>query len=149
MRLQAPDAYRITLITLMEHVRGIFSYGTSSSSSPLALPIRKSYRVTLKLEDEEEAAPEGQQQAVSIVDTVTDEPLGLGNGALRHRELALGEGSVPNAFEVGQSSRSVLEYEGAERISAFRQPTLVTWVDPEDDRVYIDIPTYVPPAAPV
>ncbi|GJU45591.1 hypothetical protein Tco_1202857 [Tanacetum coccineum] len=76
---------------------------------------------------EEEVAPEGQQQAVSVVDTATDEPLGLGYGALRRRELALGEGSVPITFEIGQSSRSVPEHEGAERISAFRQPTLVTW----------------------
>nr|GEV47874.1 hypothetical protein [Tanacetum cinerariifolium] len=39
--------------------------------------------------------------------------------------------------------------EGAERISAFKQPTLVTWVDPEDGRVYTNILTYVPPTAPV
>ncbi|GJT45079.1 hypothetical protein Tco_0953794 [Tanacetum coccineum] len=139
--------------------RYIFSYGTSSSSSPLALPIRKSYRVTLKLvediedessnsdnkredhssedeglglkyegpgtKEEEEAAPEGQEQAVPVVDTATNEPLGLGYGALRR------------------------QHKGAERISVFRQPTLVTWVDPEDGRVYTDILTYVPPVAPV
>ncbi|GKC98971.1 hypothetical protein Tco_1169246 [Tanacetum coccineum] len=162
-----------------------FSYGTSSSSSPLALPIRKRYRGTLKLvediedessnsdtkreghssedeglglkyegpgtkeEEEEEAAPEGQEQAVPVVDTATNEPLGLGYGALRHCELALREGSAPSTFEVGQSSRSVPEHKGAERISVFRQPTLVTWVDPGDGRVYTDILTYVPPVAPV
>nr|GEZ11500.1 hypothetical protein [Tanacetum cinerariifolium] len=38
-------------------------------------------------DEEEEAAPEGQHQAVSVVDTVVDEPLGLGYGALRHHEL--------------------------------------------------------------
>nr|GEW30920.1 RNA-directed DNA polymerase, eukaryota [Tanacetum cinerariifolium] len=59
--------------------------------------------------EEEEAAPEGQQQAVSVVDTSTDEPLGLGFGALRRHELALGEGSVPDKFKIEQSSRSVLE----------------------------------------
>ncbi|GKD18397.1 hypothetical protein Tco_1207555 [Tanacetum coccineum] len=100
-------------------------------------------------EAEEEVAPEGQQQAVPAEDTVVDEPLGLGYGALRRRELVVGEGEMPSTFEVGQSSRSVPEHEGAERISAFRQPTLVTWVDPEDGRVYTDIPTYVPPVAPV
>nr|GEX48805.1 hypothetical protein [Tanacetum cinerariifolium] len=46
-------------------------------------------------EEKEEAAPEGQQQVVLVVDTATDEPLGLGYGALRRRELALGEGLVP------------------------------------------------------
>ncbi|GKB73236.1 hypothetical protein Tco_0934648, partial [Tanacetum coccineum] len=96
---------------------------------------------------EEEAALEGQQQAVLVVKTVVDEPLGLGYGALIRRELALGEGSMPSTFEVGQSSRSVSEDEGAERISAFRQSALITWVNPKDGRVYTDILTYVPPVA--
>ncbi|GJX20478.1 hypothetical protein Tco_0223155 [Tanacetum coccineum] len=74
---------------------------------------------------EEEAAPEGQQHAFPVEDKALDEPLGLGYGALRH------------------------QHEGAERISAFRQPTLVTRVDPEDGRVYTDILTYVPPVAPI
>ncbi|GKF82222.1 hypothetical protein Tco_0243878 [Tanacetum coccineum] len=39
---------------------------------------------------EEEATPEGQQQAVPVVDTAASKPLGLGYGALRRRELALG-----------------------------------------------------------
>ncbi|GKE19231.1 hypothetical protein Tco_1426808, partial [Tanacetum coccineum] len=98
---------------------------------------------------EEEATPEGQQQAVLVMDTTMSEPLGLGYGALRRHELAVGEGSVPSRYEVGQSSRSVPEHEGAERVYAFRQPTLVTWVDPEDGRVYIDILTYAPPVEPV
>ncbi|GKC52614.1 hypothetical protein Tco_1075359 [Tanacetum coccineum] len=139
-------------------------YETPSPSSSLTLPIRKRYREdeSHSLEDEghgsedegpgseeEEAAPEGQQQAAPIEDIAMDEPLGLGYGALRCHELTLGEGSVPNTFEVGQSSRSVPKHEGAERISAFRQPTLVTRVDPEDGRVYTDILTYAPPVAPV
>nr|GEZ83140.1 hypothetical protein [Tanacetum cinerariifolium] len=72
------------------------------------------------LEDEglgmevEEVAPEGQQQAVLVVDTAAGEPLGK---------------------------------KGAKKVSAYRQPTLVTLVDPKDGRVYIDILTYVPPAA--
>ncbi|GJZ93297.1 hypothetical protein Tco_0665362 [Tanacetum coccineum] len=51
-------------------------------------------------EKEEEAAPEGQQEAISVVDTAADKPLGLGYGALRRRELALGEGSMPSTFEI-------------------------------------------------
>ncbi|GKC44034.1 hypothetical protein Tco_1061756 [Tanacetum coccineum] len=42
-------------------------------------------------EEEEEVALEGQQQAVPVMDTTTDEPLGLGYRALRRRELSLGE----------------------------------------------------------
>ncbi|GJW76126.1 hypothetical protein Tco_0137808 [Tanacetum coccineum] len=39
-----------------------------------------------------------------------------------------------------------LEPEGPERVSAFRQPTLTTWIDPKDGRTYIDIPAYPSPA---
>ncbi|GKC74183.1 hypothetical protein Tco_1120066 [Tanacetum coccineum] len=63
----------------------------------------------LEEEEDEEAAPEGQQQAVLIVDITADEPLRLGYEALRRRELELGEGSMPSTFEIGQSSRSMSE----------------------------------------
>ncbi|GJR21337.1 retrovirus-related pol polyprotein from transposon TNT 1-94 [Tanacetum coccineum] len=122
---------------------------TSSSSSP-TLPVRKRYREDegLGLEGEE-AAPEGQQQAVLVVGTVMSEPLGLGYGTARRRALESMEEIAPSTYEVGQSSRPGPKQEGVERISAFRQPTLITWIDPEDDRVYTDIPAYAPPAAPV
>ncbi|GJY48908.1 hypothetical protein Tco_0438864 [Tanacetum coccineum] len=100
-------------------------------------------------EEEEEAAPEGQQQVVLVVDTAMSEPLGLGYRAARRRTLESIDEISPSTYEVGQSSRSVPEKEGVERIFAFRQPTLVTWVDPKDGRVYTDIPAYSPPAAPV
>ncbi|GKF62585.1 hypothetical protein Tco_0182639 [Tanacetum coccineum] len=100
-------------------------------------------------EEEDKAVHEGQQQAVPAEDTTVDEHLGLGYEALRHHKLVVGEGEMPSTFEVGHGSRFMPEHEGVERISAFRQPTLVTWVDHEDGRVYIDIPTYVPPVAPV
>nr|GEY67214.1 hypothetical protein [Tanacetum cinerariifolium] len=54
-------------------------------------------------EQEEEAAPEGQQHVVLVVDTAIDEPLGLRYRALRCHELALGEGLVPNTFEVDKA----------------------------------------------
>ncbi|GJZ82666.1 hypothetical protein Tco_0647839 [Tanacetum coccineum] len=40
------------------------------------------------------------------------------------------------------------EQQGADRVSAFRHPTLTTWVDPKDDKVYTDILVY-PPLGPV
>ncbi|GKE15562.1 hypothetical protein Tco_1423139, partial [Tanacetum coccineum] len=151
------------------------SYETSSSSPTLSGRKRYSERESQGLDDEvhglgdedyglgnesqglegeglgleEEAAPEGQQQAVLVVDTAVSEPLGLGYGVARHRALESIEEIAPSTYEVGQSSGSMPEQEGVERISAFRQPTLVTWVDPEDDRVYTDISSYAPPAAPV
>ncbi|GJY33541.1 hypothetical protein Tco_0418010 [Tanacetum coccineum] len=58
-------------------------------------------------------------------------------------------GDVYSTFEVGQGSGSAPESERPERVSAFRQPTLTTWTDPEDGMIYIDIPDYPPPAPPV
>ncbi|GKF08274.1 hypothetical protein Tco_0042498, partial [Tanacetum coccineum] len=91
------------------------------------------------LEEEEEAAPEGQQHTVPTVDTVMDEPLRLGYGALRRRELALGEGSVPSTFKIGQNSRSVLEQQRVGETPAPRIPMHTTWIDPQDNIVYLDI----------
>ncbi|GKF84826.1 hypothetical protein Tco_0249724 [Tanacetum coccineum] len=99
--------------------------------------------------DDERERSEGQQQAVQVVNTVMDEPLGLGYEAARRRALESNEDIAPSTYEVGQSSMFVPEHEGAERIYAFRQPTLATWVDPEDGRVYTNILTYAPPVAPV
>ncbi|GJZ25958.1 hypothetical protein Tco_0570211 [Tanacetum coccineum] len=73
------------------------------------------------MEEEEEAAPEDQQQAVLVVDTAAIEPLGLGYRAARRRALESIEEITPSTYEV----------------------------DPEDGRVYTNIPTYVPLAAPI
>nr|GFC52857.1 hypothetical protein [Tanacetum cinerariifolium] len=56
---------------------------------------------------EEDAVPEGQQQAALVVRTTVSTPLGL------------------------------------------RQPTLTTWIDPEDGMAYIDVHVYPPPAPPI
>ncbi|GJY53297.1 hypothetical protein Tco_0444961 [Tanacetum coccineum] len=50
---------------------------------------------------EDEAVPGGQQRAAPVAETVVGEPLGLGYGALRRREIALGEGQMPSTFEDG------------------------------------------------
>nr|GEW44250.1 hypothetical protein [Tanacetum cinerariifolium] len=77
---------------------------------------------------------------------ITDRPLGLGYGALRHREITLREGQMPSVFEVGQSSRLLPESERPERVSALRQPTLTTWINPKDGIAYINVLAYPPPA---
>nr|GEV97536.1 putative ubiquitin family protein [Tanacetum cinerariifolium] len=87
-------------------------------------------------------------EAVSVMDTTASKPLGLGYRAARRRTLKSIKEIAPSTYEVGQSSRSMAEQHGADKVSAFRQPTLTTWVDPKDDRVYTDIPVY-PPIAPV
>nr|GEW06031.1 putative reverse transcriptase domain-containing protein [Tanacetum cinerariifolium] len=124
----------------------------------------KRYRCTFKLvedddEDEDEEVEESSNSdsetedaedegpTVEDKDTATgDEDLaagdkGPGYGALRHREIALGEGRMPNIFEVGQSSGCVPEPKRPERVSAFKQPTLTTWIDPESGITYIDVVT--------
>ncbi|GKB67284.1 hypothetical protein Tco_0928696 [Tanacetum coccineum] len=75
---------------------------------------------------EDEAIPEGQQQAAPVMETTVGDPLGLGYGALRHRELAAEEDQRYSMFEVGQGSGSAPEPERLERVSTFRHPTLTT-----------------------
>ncbi|GKE12455.1 hypothetical protein Tco_1416006 [Tanacetum coccineum] len=96
----------------------------------------------------DEVVPEGQQRAAPVAATAMGEPLGLGYGALRCPKIALGEGRMPSVFKVGQSYGSVRESKRPEIVSAFRQPTLTTWIDPEDSIVYIDVLAYPPPAPP-
>ncbi|GKB99904.1 hypothetical protein Tco_0986041 [Tanacetum coccineum] len=96
----------------------------------------------------EEAIPKGQQRAAPVVETAASEPLGLGYGALRRWEIASREGQMPSVFELGQGSGFVPEPERPERVSVLRQPTLTTWIDLEDGRVYIGVPAYPPPAPP-
>ncbi|GJR21685.1 hypothetical protein Tco_0970212 [Tanacetum coccineum] len=90
-----------------------------------------------------------QQQAAPVVETTVGKPLGLGYGALRRREIASREGRMPSVFEVGQGSGSVPKPKRLERVSALRQPTLTTWIDPKDGIAYIDVPAYPLPAPPV
>nr|GEV60229.1 hypothetical protein [Tanacetum cinerariifolium] len=75
------------------------------------------------------------------------ESLSLGGDEAIHE--ASREGQMPSVFEVGQGSGSVPELERPERVSALRQPTPTTWIDLEDDRAYIDVPAYPPPAPPI
>ncbi|GJZ98412.1 hypothetical protein Tco_0670865 [Tanacetum coccineum] len=103
----------------------------------------------LGLEEEDEAVPKGQQQTALVVETTAGEPLGLGYGALRRRELAAKEDQRNSTFEVGHGSGYAPEPEKLERVSAFRQLVLTTWIDPEDGTVYIDVPTYPPSSPPV
>ncbi|GKD00038.1 hypothetical protein Tco_1170312, partial [Tanacetum coccineum] len=144
------------------------SYETSSSSSP-ALPVRKRYRgseLILDMDSKEDEIGEEDTDddegrglddeghglddgvMVPVVGATASTPLGLGYGALRRLELAVEEDHVYITFEIGQGSGSVPKPERPEKVSALRQPTLTTWMDPEDGIAYIDIPAYPPPAPP-
>nr|GEV31777.1 hypothetical protein [Tanacetum cinerariifolium] len=70
------------------------------------------------------------QEEVPVVDIATDEPLGLGYEALRRRELALRESSMPSTFEIGRSSRSMSEQHRVEETSTPRSRVHATWTPP-------------------
>nr|GEX30291.1 hypothetical protein [Tanacetum cinerariifolium] len=116
-------------------------YETSTPSSSLTLLVQKRYRGTSKLildTDTEgdklgEEDTEGDEEDESLDVNCDRERLDDEDHGLKGEGLGLEE------------EEAVLE----DRVSTFRQPTLTTWVDPEDGRVYTDIPVYVLPAAPV
>ncbi|GKA04719.1 hypothetical protein Tco_0683839 [Tanacetum coccineum] len=65
--------------------------------------------------------------------------LGLGYEAARRRALELVEEIAPSTFEVGQGSRSVPDQQVADETPTSRILVCTTWIDPEDDTVYLDI----------
>ncbi|GKC84543.1 hypothetical protein Tco_1140260 [Tanacetum coccineum] len=95
------------------------SYETPSPSLSLILPIRKRYRGTSQLVKDTE-----DESSDSDTEKEGSEDEGPSSDEEEAAPEVVEEGEMPSTFEVGQSSRSVPEHEGAERISAFRQPTL-------------------------
>ncbi|GKC18463.1 hypothetical protein Tco_1020613 [Tanacetum coccineum] len=131
--MSARIAEAATLSPSLFRKRYISSYEMPSPSSSLTLSIWKRYWGTSKLdegpgskEEEEEAASEGQQQAVPVVDITADDPLGPGYRALRHHE-------------------SMSAQQRVEDTPTPRLWVCATWVDPVDGLVYADIPIDVPP----
>ncbi|GJW01656.1 hypothetical protein Tco_1556907 [Tanacetum coccineum] len=135
------------------------SYETPSPS--LTLPVWKRYKGTSELildtnsegdelgdEDTDEDEEDESSDADDEREGSEDEGLGL-EGSEEEAVPNVEEDQVLSTFEIGQSSRSMPKQQGAKRVSAFSQPTLTSWVDPEDGRVYTDILAYVPPVAPV
>ncbi|GJY77711.1 hypothetical protein Tco_0483512 [Tanacetum coccineum] len=110
------------------------SYKTPSSSSSPALSVRKRSDDEGHDLDDEGRGLEGE--GLGLEEEATPE------GRCRRHALESIEEIAPSTYEVGQSSRSMPEQQGADKVSAFRQPILTTWVDPEDDRVYTDIIIY-------
>nr|GEV91709.1 hypothetical protein [Tanacetum cinerariifolium] len=121
------------------------SYESSPSVSPPDLPFG--------CEDAEDEGPTAEDKDP----TAGDESLAAGVEGQEEEEAVPG-GSATGSSGCGDSCNrafrtwgpgSTLESERPEGVSAFRQPTLTTWMDPEDSIVYIGIPTYPPPAPPV
>ncbi|GJU19860.1 hypothetical protein Tco_1153202 [Tanacetum coccineum] len=116
------------------------SYKKPSPSSSLTLPIRKRYRGTSELIDDTE---DDSSDSDAKREGSKDEGHGLkdeGPGLEEEEEDAPeGEGSMPSTFEIGQSSRSVLEQQRVGETPAPRIPMRTTWIDPQDNTVYLDI----------
>nr|GEY57333.1 hypothetical protein [Tanacetum cinerariifolium] len=117
------------------------SYKSLPSSAPLDLPSRKH-----SLEDEGptvgDEGPSAGDEGLAARDEdpgMRVEGLGLGN------DEAVPEGQQWAAPVI---ETTVGEPLGLERVSAFQQPTLTTWIDPEDGRTYIDVLAY-PPSTPL
>ncbi|GJU25971.1 hypothetical protein Tco_1164592 [Tanacetum coccineum] len=149
------------------------SYETPSSSSSLALPVRKRYKGTSELildtdsdEDEQGDEDSDEDREDKSLDTddkregLDDEDHGLDDEghSLDEEGLSL-EGSEEEAVHEGQQqaslivetavgSGSVPELERPERVSALRQPILTTLIGLEDGIAYIDVPAYLPPTPP-
>ncbi|GJZ45744.1 hypothetical protein Tco_0593340 [Tanacetum coccineum] len=132
------------------------SYETSPSLSPPDLPLRKHSRGTSELvEDDKEEDKDKEDKEVeesSDFDSENEDERDEGR-ALGDEGLAVGEeGPVMRVESLGlggdevvpegHSSGSIPEPERPERVLALRQPTLTTWIDLEDGRAYIEVPTY-------
>ncbi|GJV91958.1 hypothetical protein Tco_1539771 [Tanacetum coccineum] len=102
------------------------SYETpSSSASPepsLTLPIRNRYQGTSE----------------PILNTKTEDDESKAEGASSGSEESEDEGPDLEG-EQGQSSRSVPEQQVADATPTSRIPVLTTWIDPDDNIVYLDI----------
>ncbi|GJR75892.1 hypothetical protein Tco_0088257 [Tanacetum coccineum] len=79
--------------------------------------------------EEEEAAPEEQQQAVQVMDTTMDEPLGLGYEVVRRHTLELTELKAQVEFQRG------LIYDHAQHLDAL-PPTLFEGYDRDLRELY-------------
>ncbi|GJX06193.1 hypothetical protein Tco_0194125 [Tanacetum coccineum] len=77
------------------------------------------------------AVLEGQQRATLVMETVVGEPLRLGYGALRCREITLGEGRMPSVFEDGIAYIDV---------PAYPPPALPVQTPPSPERLSGSLP---------
>nr|GEX86096.1 hypothetical protein [Tanacetum cinerariifolium] len=135
------------------------SYESSPLSSPPDLPLRKRSRGTSELvedeEEEEEDDEEDDEEDEDEDEEVDERDEGLAAGddgpGMRVESLGLrGDEAIPEGQQrAAPVIKIIVELERPERVSALRQPTLTTWIDLEDGRVYIDVPSYPPPALPV
>ncbi|GJU90646.1 hypothetical protein Tco_1303069 [Tanacetum coccineum] len=99
-------------------------------------------------EDAKDEGPTAEDEDPAAGDeglTVGDEGPGIGVESLRLG----GDEAVPEGQQrAAPVVKTAMESERPERVSALMQPTLTTWIDPEDGIAYINVPAYPPPAPP-
>ncbi|GKE82887.1 hypothetical protein Tco_1552887, partial [Tanacetum coccineum] len=115
------------------------SAGVAEAMALLDSPLCKSEEDEIGEEDTDEDEGHGLDDEGNSVESD-----GLG---LEREEEAIPEGQQW-AVPVVRTTASTPLGLGLERVSTLRQPTLTTWIDPEEGITYIDIPAYPPPAPP-
>nr|GFA15449.1 hypothetical protein [Tanacetum cinerariifolium] len=136
------------------------SYKSSPSLSLPYLPSQKRSWGTSKLvEDDEEEDKEVEKG--SNPNSESEDAKDKGLATEDEGPAARDEGLGRRVESLGLRGDEVIP-EGQQRVSpvmetvvgepiglALKQPTLTTWIDPTDGRVYIDVPAYPPPTPPV
>ncbi|GJT18891.1 putative reverse transcriptase domain-containing protein [Tanacetum coccineum] len=150
------------------------SYKSSPSVSPPDLLSRKRYRGTSELveDSEEDEEIEESMDSDSVSENAEDEgptteddypvtedeglTAGVEGPGMHNEGYGLDDerhgkdDEIRGIDEEGHSDfGSAPESKRLDGVSAFRQPSLTTWTDPEDGMIYIDIPDYPPPAPPL
>ncbi|GKD75096.1 hypothetical protein Tco_1333378 [Tanacetum coccineum] len=122
-----------------------------SSSSPTLLSRKRYHGASELIADTESKGLEADSKGEELKDEGPDSKEEEEEAVLE----ALGEDSIPSTFEVGRSSKIVPDQQMADRTPTPRSPTRSTWIDQEDDTVYLDIkidprssPSSEPPVIP-
>ncbi|GJV07773.1 hypothetical protein Tco_1345429 [Tanacetum coccineum] len=104
-------------------------------------------------DEEDEEVEESSDSDSESEDAEDDGPIAGDEGPTAGEEgLATGdEGPSMRLKSLGLGGDAVVpeSHLRDQRVLALRQPTLTTWIDPEDGIAYIDVPAYPPPAPPV
>ncbi|GKB76233.1 hypothetical protein Tco_1260716 [Tanacetum coccineum] len=121
--------------------RGIYELVEDDKEGDKVEEVKESSDSNSESEDAEDEGPTIEDEGLAAGDEGLD--AGDEGPGIRVESLSLGGDEV---VPEGQQRAALVMETVIERVSPLRQPTLTTWIDLEDDRVYIDVPVYPPPA---
>ncbi|GJY78136.1 hypothetical protein Tco_0483937 [Tanacetum coccineum] len=164
MAVRVPPAMSPSLSASIAEVAAMFdlafrkrfrpSYNSSPSSSPPDLPLRKRYRGTSELvEDDEEEDEESSDSDSESEDAEDKGPTAEDEDPATGDEVVLeGQQQAAPIVEIAMGKPLGLVYKALRRreiaLGEGQMPSVFE-VDPEDGIVYNDVPAYPPPAPPV